>query len=385
MQEGEDRNFLRFATALKILVGSSISIQSTDQQQGLEKAEKLLRDYLLGFSELYGPEEMKPNHHWAVHIPDQVCDYGPLYSFWAFLTERLNKILKNMNRNNWTGGLLEVSMMREFHRTAQLDGVLNGILEETSGPEKPLAMRLEHQFIRLLFGTGENKEALGTIEDAAAHERESTRVLAGSIAARAERIQDDGMRLGLVNYYNWRGHKVHLTRARPAEGNSQMLGSFAETYDYVLLDGRRLTPTTRSKRSSAGSSIIQFQFNGEPYAGEIRVIFRHKQTGVPSSEDTLLAFVAWMKTPLDDDEFIWYDLPELSVDTWLYNTYAQANDSDCPPCVLPLANIQCQVARGKIGYTDPPCGLRRQWIGSRVRFWLMEWATAPERKNKLCC
>ncbi|KAJ7710878.1 hypothetical protein B0H17DRAFT_1123966 [Mycena rosella] len=87
------------------------------------------------------------------------------------------------------------------------------------------------------------------------------------------------MRLGLVNYYNQHGHKVHLTRARPAEGNSQMLGSFAETYDYVLLDGRRLAPTTRSKRRSAGSSIIQFQFNGEPYAGEIRVIFRHKQTG----------------------------------------------------------------------------------------------------------
>ncbi|KAJ7710867.1 hypothetical protein B0H17DRAFT_1027794 [Mycena rosella] len=128
---GEDRNFLRFATTSKILVGSSISIQSTDPPQGLEKAEKLLKDYLLGFSELYG------------------------------LTEWLNKILKNMNRNNWTGGLLEVSMMREFHRTAQLDGV--------------------------------NKEALGTIEDAAAHERESSRVLAGSIAARAERIQDDGM------------------------------------------------------------------------------------------------------------------------------------------------------------------------------------------------
>ncbi|KAJ7668843.1 hypothetical protein B0H17DRAFT_1087534 [Mycena rosella] len=363
---GEDRNFLRFATALKILVGSSIRIQSTDPPQGLEKAEKLLRDYLLGFSELYGPEEMKPNHHWAVHIPDQVRDYGPLYSFWAFLTDTGGK---SQRINNWTGGLLEVSMMREFHRTAQLDGVLNGILDETSGPEKPLAMRLEHQFIRLLFGTGENKEALGTIEDAAAHERESTRVLAGSIAARAERIQNDGMHLGLVNYYNRHEHKVHLTRARPAEGNSQMLGSFAETYDYIL-------PDLHPPHAQNG-----FQFNGEPYAREIRVIFRHKQTEVPSSEDTLLAFVAWMKpstkTPLDDDEFIWYDFPELSVDTWLYNTYAQANDTDCPPCVLPLANIQCQVARGKIGYTDPPLSL--------VRFWLMEWATAPERKNKLCC
>jgi hypothetical protein len=68
---------------------------------------------------------MKPNHHWAVHIPDQILDFGPVYTFWAFLTERLNKILKNLNSNNWTGGRLEVSMMREFHRTVAFDAVVS--------------------------------------------------------------------------------------------------------------------------------------------------------------------------------------------------------------------------------------------------------------------
>lgn len=67
---------------------------------------------------------MKPNHHWAVHIPDQILDYGPVYTFWAFLTERLNKVLKNLNSNNWTGGRLEVSMVREFHRAVGLDAVV---------------------------------------------------------------------------------------------------------------------------------------------------------------------------------------------------------------------------------------------------------------------
>ena len=43
MQAGEDVNFLRFATLLKILVGSSIT------EDGLDKAEKLLQEYLLGF------------------------------------------------------------------------------------------------------------------------------------------------------------------------------------------------------------------------------------------------------------------------------------------------------------------------------------------------
>ncbi|KAJ7879780.1 hypothetical protein B0H14DRAFT_2341287, partial [Mycena olivaceomarginata] len=91
----EDQNFLRFAAALKIIVGSSIHQGSI--------------------------ESMKPNHHWVVHIFEQIQDFGPVYSFWAFLSERLNKILKNMKSNNWTGGRVEVSMMRQFHRNTGLD------------------------------------------------------------------------------------------------------------------------------------------------------------------------------------------------------------------------------------------------------------------------
>lgn len=64
---------------------------------------------------------MKPNHHWSVHVPDQIEDFGPVYNFWAFLTERLNKILKNLNSNNWTGGALEISMMREFTRQSRVE------------------------------------------------------------------------------------------------------------------------------------------------------------------------------------------------------------------------------------------------------------------------
>ena len=46
MQHGEPRNFLRLATALKILLSSSI-----DDHQ-LERAGKLLQEYLLGFREV---------------------------------------------------------------------------------------------------------------------------------------------------------------------------------------------------------------------------------------------------------------------------------------------------------------------------------------------
>jgi hypothetical protein len=141
-------------------------------------------------------------------------------------------------------------------------------------------------------------------------ERALSWVVPGSIAKKSLRIEDDAMRLGIVNYYNQNGPKVHLTRARPG-GNTEMLGSFADTYSYALLDGRRVMLITESRRG-AGSSLIQIHFKNELYAGEIRHIFRHKQTGVSQSKETMLAFVAWMipstETPLDADNFMWNDL-----------------------------------------------------------------------------
>ncbi|KAJ7910705.1 hypothetical protein B0H13DRAFT_2660867 [Mycena leptocephala] len=85
MIAGKDEIFLQFATALKLILGRSI------------------RPFV-NYKEYYGENDLKANHHWAVHVPDQLPDYGPVYNFWAFLTERLNKLLKNLNSNNWTGG-----------------------------------------------------------------------------------------------------------------------------------------------------------------------------------------------------------------------------------------------------------------------------------------
>jgi hypothetical protein len=47
MHEGEDKKFLRFATTLKIPVGSSITCE------GLQRAKSLLENYLLNFLEVW--------------------------------------------------------------------------------------------------------------------------------------------------------------------------------------------------------------------------------------------------------------------------------------------------------------------------------------------
>ena len=67
--------------------------------------------------QLYGPDVLRPNHHYATHTAECVRDYGPLHGFWTFLFERLNKVLKSYKTNNHSGGELETSFLREFFRT----------------------------------------------------------------------------------------------------------------------------------------------------------------------------------------------------------------------------------------------------------------------------
>lgn len=135
MHKDEPVNFLRLATALKIIMGSSV------KEDIITRALSLLEEYLIefrkvsigdtrvnrllrAFAQIYGEDALKPNHHYSTHIGDQILDFGPVYSFWTFLTERLNKILKNTNTNNWTGGQVEISMMRQFSRDARQEGMV---------------------------------------------------------------------------------------------------------------------------------------------------------------------------------------------------------------------------------------------------------------------
>ena len=59
---------------------------------------------------------VKPNHHWVLHIFDQIRDLGPVYGFWTFTGERLNKVIKSFRTNNHDGGSIETSFLRAFAR-----------------------------------------------------------------------------------------------------------------------------------------------------------------------------------------------------------------------------------------------------------------------------
>ncbi|KAF8131720.1 hypothetical protein K438DRAFT_1788225 [Mycena galopus ATCC 62051] len=111
-------NFCKLSSAIKLLLAHPITHAQIDE------SERLLRSYLPELITLYGEDVIKPNHHYATHTAEDVRNYGPLQEFWTFLFERINKVLKSYNSSNHSGGELETSFFREFHRTVQTSRIL---------------------------------------------------------------------------------------------------------------------------------------------------------------------------------------------------------------------------------------------------------------------
>jgi hypothetical protein len=202
-----------------------------------------------------------------------------------------------------------------------------------------------------------------------------SRVKLGTLGMQMKRIEDDVMRLGLFHYYNSDRPQVHLNPREQGSTNTTYLLPYADLYNYTLPDGRRITPTTRSTRNTAGSSLIQARFNDEAYAGEVRAVFVHRQPSVAGSEQTVLLLVEWMVespyTPLNQGSFVWNKLcvsfickaarretyshvsPELGINTWVYREYEDPQTPGSRPIIFPLSSVHCQISRGTLEHTDP--------------------------------
>lgn len=78
------------------------------------------------------------------------------------------------------------------------------------------------------------------------------------------------------------------------------LVSRARSHKYLVLDGRRILPS--QSLTKANNSIIQADFDGIRYAGQIIKIFAHEQPEVPGR--STLVSVRWFKR-VDVDTTKW--------------------------------------------------------------------------------
>ncbi|KZT60353.1 hypothetical protein CALCODRAFT_533217, partial [Calocera cornea HHB12733] len=132
------QNYLKFATVLKVYMRREIS------ERDIERASRVYLDFFEEYVkvrscvrpqhitddvmccrtihptpthhllQIYGVSNVTPTFHWVTHMPAQIRRYGPVHSFWTFLFERLNKVLKAINTSGHKGGVVEVTFAREF-------------------------------------------------------------------------------------------------------------------------------------------------------------------------------------------------------------------------------------------------------------------------------
>ncbi|KAH9917859.1 hypothetical protein B0H21DRAFT_827671 [Amylocystis lapponica] len=336
-------NFLSLASALKIILARSID------RADLPHARQLLQDYLLGFLKIH-PTHVKPNFHFVTHIFEQIEDYGPVYGFWTFLTERLNKVLKSYATNNHNGGELEVTFFRAFSREVQLRCLLNELAsfdvsaDLTDQSNTTSGDQTAAQIARLLLKTDSDQR--GTVAALAhpiaelEHDLSSRFSLdAGALHSLARERQHD-----LLVFYTCKyplAPIVDITAStRPP--NAHFLNVNIHVHNYVVLDGWCIFPS-RGAGKYAPDSIIQANFANMRYVGEIFQILTYVQPGTPGGPNHIL-YVRWFSRLTDVDTSIWDPYPELEIGFWLHKSYLNPSQSG-PPAFIPISDVVSQACR----------------------------------------
>ncbi|THU81926.1 hypothetical protein K435DRAFT_692588, partial [Dendrothele bispora CBS 962.96] len=280
LHPNDPANFLKLATALVLFTAHLIN------DEDVERADILIREYCTELIELYGASVIRPNHHYATHTASNIRNYGPLHEFWTFLFERLNRVLKSYNTANHSGGELEVSFFREFHRTVQHSRLLGN-----TSP-RPLQEELN--------------EAVNAMYDASADDRGTLQALTRELdnifedggiqfrfSARSERVDLlSSVYFALLKFLQERNPTIHIhskLQLAPVPGSlplSQMVLSF----NYVVINQKRYTAASRCTTASDSLILVRSSPNSL-WAGRLEQIFKFQHPGIITD---YLGHVRWL-------------------------------------------------------------------------------------------
>ncbi|KAJ7143704.1 hypothetical protein C8R44DRAFT_724739 [Mycena epipterygia] len=308
-------NFLKLCTALKVFV------QDTILEAELIDADKLIREYGLELVDLYGPEVIRPNHHYATHTAQNVRNYGPLREFWTFLFERLNKVLKSYKTPNHAGGKLEASFFREFQRTVQQSRLLNQGAREPVGSELRDAVEIMYNATADDRGTVQAlaRELDAARENGGIHFELSTRAAKGQLPSEIYFCVLRHLQIRLPDV------KLHSFVERAPSPDSLMLEPHGILFDHVIVNHLRYPASSRT--SYTQNSLIAVR--SSPAADA------HLWPGTKTVHR--FGYVRWFRpTATSLSRTVWSDFSSLKVQIWDVDSYLQAVD-DGPE---PLINLQ---------------------------------------------
>ncbi|KAF7293363.1 alcohol dehydrogenase [Mycena kentingensis (nom. inval.)] len=325
--------FLKLATFCKIILAGTVDLAA------LPRAQHLLEEYLEGFFKNH-PTLVKPNFHYITHIFRTIRDFGPVYGFWTFLFERLNKLLKSYDTNNHGNGELEVTFLREFIRDARLRELLRKYATQ-EGPLSPEEQCIADNAQLILASDLDTRGTLAAM--AAEIETLSEDGIWFSLGPSANAQLDESVQVDLLEFYasSYPDPPIVARSAFEPPPNAQFLVGHARTHNYFIRDGRRIN-TSKTLGRKADSSIIQIDIAGTRYVGEVLRILTHHQTGV--SKPQYLLDVRWLRRDTRSDMSAWAPYPELEIFSWEYDQYLQSGDPG-PPHIIPLASVISQASR----------------------------------------
>ncbi|KAJ7753057.1 hypothetical protein DFH07DRAFT_774194 [Mycena maculata] len=317
MHKNDPDLLLKFASSIKILLAGTIDVRA------LPRAQQLLEEYLTGFLEI-------------------IRDFGPVYGFWTFLFERLNKLLKSYDTNNHGDGELEVTFFREFHRDANLREVVRKLakdgIEGLSPEEKCIA-----ESARMILET--DGETRGTVAAMACEIEELSSELGTSFSMGISVSKElpTPLQHDILEYYNTTYPTLHIVdRAADVDHttNPIFLHGTARVHTHFILDGRRITSST--SLDDASSSLVQLDADGTRYVGQVFNILTHHQQGLERPQ--CLLDVRWMRRLTDCDMSAWEPYPELEIFSWEYGKFLRRTDPG-PGRIVPIHSILSQACR----------------------------------------
>ncbi|KAJ3803608.1 hypothetical protein F5876DRAFT_14800, partial [Lentinula aff. lateritia] len=111
-------NFCDLVAATNIIASYSVTPTEADEYG------KYFKSYRNSMRELFPQYHSLPNHHYAMHNPEQLKFWGPLACLSEFPGERLNGEFAKISTNNHFNEM-ELTMVRQFGRKANLNVILN--------------------------------------------------------------------------------------------------------------------------------------------------------------------------------------------------------------------------------------------------------------------
>ncbi|KAF8597814.1 hypothetical protein BDV93DRAFT_595840 [Ceratobasidium sp. AG-I] len=109
----------------------------------IDRAQTYMRHFCEGLLRL--GVTLKPNHHFAMHLPQYFRAFGPYYSWWLFTYERFNGLLEQVELNGHPDDS-ETSLARWWIRSHLLHDFVSHLPEDATEEERAVLQQLHTSY-----------------------------------------------------------------------------------------------------------------------------------------------------------------------------------------------------------------------------------------------